>query len=656
MGSPCGRTHSFSDLALSDNLLNNLFNSKSYSQFTIFYIPELSIFIKKKDLEFSLDTPSIFWNCYLKLNNLLNNLLNIKLFLGEIDMIGAQTLVKMLEKYHVEYIFGVPGDTSIKFYEALYDNQSGIRHVMARDERSASFMADAYARLSHKPGVCECPSGAGSLYTVPGIAEANASSIPVIVITSDIPLSGEGKQTITELDTQKLYESITKWATVVKSVNKIPEVIRRAFRIATTGRPGAVHLSLPKEALCDEFSNSAKDLYADENCCTYPAFRTRGARTDLEALVDHMAGAKRLVIIVGGGANHSQAGTSIQSMAEWMAAPVVSTISGQGIMPDDHPMALGVIGDNGFHPHAHRAVEEADVLLYVGCKMGSVSTINWSMPSEKPGRKILQIDLNPEMLGNNFQNTWSVAGDARLVAEDLVTLLKGKTAHRQASDWVNSLNQQRLDFWKQAQQAFQADTTPLKPQRIIAELNRHLDETTIVISDAGTPTPYITRFLKLAAKNSRFIIPRAYGGLGYAIPAVVGAHFARPDARLVGLFGDGSLGMSAGELETISRLNIPVVLIHFNNSSFGWIKALQKLHCNKKYFSVDFNANNPARVAEGFGLKALSIETPEQLVQGLDMAFNARGPVFLDVKSEPELEDIPPVYSWMTCQAKHDKA
>ncbi|WP_300460225.1 thiamine pyrophosphate-binding protein [Desulfobacula sp.] len=569
-------------------------------------------------------------------------------------MIGAQAIVKMLEKYHVDYIFGVPGDTSIKLYEALYDNQSCIRHIMARDERSASFMADAYARLSHKPGICECPSGAGSLYTVPGVAEANASSIPLIVITSDIPLSGEGKQTITELDTQKLYESITKWASVVKSVHKIPEVMRRAFRIATTGRPGAIHLAFPKETLYDEFSKETTELYADENCCTYPAFRTRGARVELEAMVELMAGAKKLVIIVGGGANHSQAGESIRSMAEWMAAPVVSTISGQGIMPDDHPMALGVIGDNGFHPHAHRAMEEADVLLYIGCKMGSVSTINWSMPSEKPGRKILQIDLNPEMLGNNFQNTLSVAGDAKLVVEDLVTLLKGKTTQKETSEWTNKLNSQRQTFWKEAEQAFQVDSTPLKPQRIIAELNRHLNESTIVISDAGTPTPYITRYLKLAAKDSRFIIPRAYGGLGYAIPAVVGAHFARPDAKLVGLFGDGSLGMSAGELETISRLNIPAVLIHFNNSSFGWIKALQKLHCNEKYFSVDFNANDPAKVAQGFGLKALSIETAEELVQGLDIAFKSKDPIFLDVKSEPESDEIPPVYSWMQRQKKHD--
>ncbi len=190
-------------------------------------------------------------------------------------MIGSHVIVKMLEAYGVGHIFGVPGDTSISFYEALHDSRDRIRHVMARDERAASFMADAYARLSHKPGICECPSGAGSLYTVPGVAEANASGIPLIAITSDIPLAGEGRQTITELDTQGLYTSITKWAAQVKHVDKIPEMLRRAFRIATSGRPGAVHLAVPQEALKGRFSSNTSDFYAEPQCRTYPAFRTR---------------------------------------------------------------------------------------------------------------------------------------------------------------------------------------------------------------------------------------------------------------------------------------------------------------------------------------------------------------------------------------------
>jgi len=162
-------------------------------------------------------------------------------------MNGAYIIVEMLKHYGADIVFGVPGDTSIGLYEALYDANPAIRHIMARDERSASFMADAYARLSYKPGICECPSGAGPLYAIPGIAEANASSIPVILITSDIALSGEEKQTITELDCEKLFEPVTKWSYLIKNVSKIPETIRRAFRIATTGRPGAVHLAFPLE-------------------------------------------------------------------------------------------------------------------------------------------------------------------------------------------------------------------------------------------------------------------------------------------------------------------------------------------------------------------------------------------------------------------------
>ena len=561
-------------------------------------------------------------------------------------MIGANALVEMLKQYQVEYIFGVPGDTSIAFYEALYDADPAIKHIMARDERSASFMADAYARLSHKPGLCECPSGAGALYSVPGVAEANASSIPVILMTMDIPLSGEGKQTITELDTQGLFESVTKWSTVIKSADKIPEAIRRAFRIATTGRPGAALLVFPEEVISEKLEKEKSDLFSEKECHTHPAYRTRGARPELEKLTEYLVNAKRPVLVAGGGANHSQAGSAIQEVAQWLSAPVVTTISGQGLLGDEHPLAIGVIGDNGFHPHAHRAVEEADVLLYIGCKMGSVSTIKWTMPSFNSDRKILQIDLNPEMLGNNFQNTLSVTGDARLVVEDLLILLKGHTGQRNPSDWVNDINREREKFWEDAKEEFKSDKTPLKAPRIIAELNKYLDSSTIVISDAGTPTPYITRFLKLGGDDSRFIIPRAYGGLGYAIPAVVGAHFAKPEARLVGLFGDGSLGMSAGDLETVSRLNIPVVLIHFNNSAFGWIKALQKIHTREKYFSVDFTPGDPALVAKGFGLKSITIETPDELDAGFKEAFASDVPVFLDIKSEPEAEDLPPVYSW----------
>lgn len=560
---------------------------------------------------------------------------------------GAEIIVEMLIAYGIEVVFGVPGDTSLPLYDAFYNASSKIRHILARDERSAVFMADAYARLTHKPAVCECPSGAGALYSIPGIAEANASSIPVILLTSGVALSGEDKGTITELDHHKLFEPVTKWSSFLKHTHKIPETLRRAFRIATTGRPGSVHLCFPVEVMTGRLEKEERTIYAEIDCRTYPAFRTRGDSERIKKMANSLMDAKRPVIIAGGGSVHSQAGELIIKIAELLSIPVATTISGQGIMPDDHPLAIGVIGDNGFHPHAHKALDDSDTLVYLGCKMGSVSTIKWTKPSPKSDVKIIQVDIDPTMLGNNYKNELSIAGDIFLVLKDLYAQLQNRHCHSKRSIWAGQINQNREKFWKDSAAQLNSNAIPIKPQRVIHAVNEHLGGHSIVISDAGTPTPYITRFLRLKGKNSRFIIPRAFGGLGYAIPAVVGAFLAWPDARIIGLFGDGSLGMSAGELETLARLKIQVVLIHFNNGSFGWIKALQSIHSQNRFMSVDFTQGDMAAVATAFGIKSFHIKTPEALDKALDETIRHQGgPVFLDIVTEPETIELPPVYSW----------
>jgi len=559
---------------------------------------------------------------------------------------GAQILVEMLIAYGVEVVFGVPGDTSLPLYDAFYNASPKIRHILARDERSAVFMADTYARLTHKPAVCECPSGAGALYSIPGIAEANASSIPVILLTSGVALAGENKGTITELDHHKLFEPVTKWSSFLKYTNKIPETLRRAFRIATTGRPGAVHLSFPVEVMNGQMSREEINIYSETDCMGYPAYRTRGDQTRIKQLAERLAEAKRPVMIAGGGSVHSQAGELIIKIAELLSIPVATTISGQGIMSDDHPLAIGVVGDNGFHPHAHKAIEQADTLVYLGCKMGSVSTIKWTKPSPNSNAKIIQVDIDPVMLSNNYKNDLSIAGDVLLVLKDLYKELQDLGCRSDSTPWSRQINQIRKKFWQDSITQLNSNDIPIKPQRVINSVNESLLESSIVISDAGTPTPYITRFLRLRGKGSRFIIPRAFGGLGYAIPAVVGASLARPDARIIGMFGDGSLGMSAGELETLVRLNIHAILIHFNNGSFGWIKALQSIHSQGRFMSVDFTQGNMAEVATAFGMKSFHVKTPDELDHAFNEAIAYQGPVFIDVVTEPEVCELPPVYSW----------
>ncbi len=559
---------------------------------------------------------------------------------------GAEAIVEMLIAYGVELVFGVPGDTSLSLYDAFYKASPKIRHILARDERSAVFMADAYSRLTHKPAVCECPSGAGALYSIPGIAEANASSIPVILLTSGVALAGEDKGTITELDHHKLFEPVTKWSTFLKHTDKIPETLRRAFRIATTGRPGAVHLSFPTEVMNGQRNKEKFDIYAETDCMVYPAYRTRGDSDRIKQLGKILTQAEKPVLIAGGGSVHSQAGALIIKIAELLSIPVATTISGQGIMPDDHPLAIGVVGDNGFHPHAHKAIEESDTLVYLGCKMGSVSTIKWTKPSPNANIKIIQIDIDPTMLANNYKNAFSIAGDVSLVLKDLYQELQNMDCHSNSSLWAGKINKIRKSFWKDSTAQLHSNAIPIKPQRVINTVNKYLAESSVVISDAGTPTPYITRFLRLKGTGSRFIIPRAFGGLGYAIPAVVGAFLARPDAKIIGMFGDGSLGMSAGELETLARLNIHAILIHFNNGSFGWIKALQSIHSQGRFMSVDLTQGNMALVAAAFGIKSFHVKTPEELDQSLKEAAEYQGPVFIDVITEPEVSELPPVYSW----------
>ncbi len=559
---------------------------------------------------------------------------------------GAQILVEMLIAYGVEVVFGVPGDTSLPLYDAFYKASPKIRHILARDERSAVFMADAYSRLTHKPAVCECPSGAGALYSIPGIAEANASSIPLILLTSGVALAGENKGTITELDHHKLFEPVTKWSSFLKYTNKIPETMKRAFRIATTGRPGSVHLSFPVEVMNGRVNKDAIDIYAETDCMVYPAYRTRGDAARIKQLAKRLAEAKRPVIIAGGGSVHSQAGELIIKIAELLSIPIATTISGQGIMPDDHPLAIGVVGDNGFHPHAHTAIDEADTLVYLGCKMGSVSTIKWTKPSPNSNTKIIQVDIDPVMLSNNYKNEICIAGDVLLVLKDLNGELDGMACCSGSTPWSRKINQIRKTFWQDSMSQLSSNDIPIKPQRVINAVNESLAGPSVIISDAGTPTPYITRFLRLKGKESRFIIPRAFGGLGYAIPAVVGAFLARPDAKIIGMFGDGSLGMSAGELETLVRLNVPAILVHFNNGSFGWIKALQSIHSEGRFMSVDFTQGNMAAVATAFGIKSFHVKTPDELDQAFNHTLEYKGPVFIDVVTEPEVTTLPPVYSW----------
>jgi acetolactate synthase I/II/III large subunit len=561
-------------------------------------------------------------------------------------MNGAQILAHMLAAYDVRYIFGVPGDTSVPFYEALDEQREALTHIMARDERSAGYMADAYARVSNRPGVVEVPSGAGAMYAVPPVAEAQGSSVPMIIITSDTPLMGEGRGVITELDCARLFEPITKGSFLVKSAQKIPEIIRRAFRVATSGRPGTVHIAVPEDILHEHVDVSKVSLHAEEACKVFPAYPARPAAAELTRLRDFIAEAKRPLLVVGGGVNRSGAAAALTAFADAHRIPVVTTITGQHAIPDNHELSIGIVGDNGFHPHANRAMEEADLLIYLGCRNGSVVSIGWTFPPTRPDRRVVQVDIDPAVLGNNSDNALSLIGDARLVLENLIAM--GPIAGAIEPAWLTTLNEWRSAFWREAERQLAAGPgPPRRPAWVVESLNQRLFGQQLLFADPGTPTPYLSRFLRLEHPDSRLFIPRAFGGLGYAIPAVVGRWVARPDIRPIGLFGDGSFGMVVGELETLARLRVPAILLHFNNACFGWIKAQQRVQGNRAFMSVDFSDHDCSAIARAFGLKAMRAEDGESLEAALDEAFAYDGPVFVDIATESIAVTLPPVFNWL---------
>lgn len=568
--------------------------------------------------------------------------------LSHIYMNGADLLARMLRAYGVRHIFGVPGDTNISFYAALKELGGDVQHILTRDERNAGYMADAYARVTNRPGIVEVPSGAGSMYALPAVAEAHESSVPVILLSFDMPMVGEGRSVITQfVDLVRLYEPLTKASIQVKMAVKIPEIVRRAFRIATTGRPGAVNLVIPEDILHEQVDITQVSMHAEPQCMTFPAHAPAGAPAQVLMLQELIAGAQRPLFVIGGGVNRAMGGKALTELAERLRVPVVTTITGQNAIADHHELAIGIVGDNGFHPHANRAMEEADLLVYIGCRVGSVVTIGGTFPAPRLQRRIAQVDICPEVLGNTSTNELSIHGDARVVMEQLCALPAPAPMHTDPK-WVATLNVWRKRFWAEAVAPQSTNAAgALLPQAIIESLNRRLREAHFLFADPGTSTAYLNRFLRFDDPVSRIVIPRAYGGLGYALPAVVGSWAANPRIRPVALFGDGSFLMSVGELETIARLNVPAILLHFNNSCYGWIKALQKSRGTRGALSVDFSAQDASAIARGFGLAARRVQTASELEAAMDEAFAGEDPIFLDIVVESVADVVPPVYNWL---------
>ena len=560
-------------------------------------------------------------------------------------MTGAEALVRMLEQYEVKHIFGLCGDTSLPFYDALARLDHGMQHILTRDERSAGYMADAYARVTNKVGVCEGPSGGGATYLLPALVEANESSIPVLGITSDVPVTSRGKFPLTELNQQALYQPLTKWNTTIDLAEQIPSAVRNAFRAMTTGKPGSTHICLPHDV--QKHTVASSDVWAQKEHCEYPAQRYVANSADITKAAQLILGAKSPVFICGGGVINSGAEEILEKIAQLLNIPVCTTVSGQGSLAGTHPLNAGVVGANGGVMATRDVVNAADLVFFITCRAGSTTTENWRFPNKSI--PIIHLDVDPETIGANYPTTIGLVGDAKLSLEQLYLDLKTHIQSRTANciDGKAVVAQAKAIKFESFLKLANSNESPILPERIVHTLNTLLPKDAIVCADPGTPCPYFSAYFLSDIPGRHFITNRAHGALGFAMSAAIGAAIGKPQSKCVAVMGDGSFGFTVGELETITRYKLPILMIVISNSVYGWIKASQKSGYDQRYYSVDFNRTQHAKVAEAYGVKSWTVDDPQKLEGVIKAAIECGEPALVDIISQPLQDAAAPVSQWM---------
>lgn len=559
-------------------------------------------------------------------------------------MNGAEAMVRMLDAYQVRHIFGLCGDTSLPFYDALYRLDHNIEHILTRDERNAAYMADGYARVTKKVGVCEGPSGGGATYILPGLIEANLSCIPILAITSDVSTLSQGHYPLTELDQDRLMRPLTKFNAVIQSPDALPDLVRTAFRNMTTGRAGSAHLAFPidvQRGACHQGK-----IWSDPAHGSCPAYPFGPDMNILDDALDAILSAKFPIIICGGGVPLSGAKKELLEFVEKLDICVATSISGQGSILESHPNCVGVVGSNGGVPETRQVVDMADLVIFIGCRAGSVTTELWRHPSH--GTRIVHIDSDPEAIGATYQTEVTIVSDARLALQGLNTALAKRESEISfgGADAIAPLKAQKWSKFGQIIGRHRSDQ-PIPPEVTISVLQSSLGDDSIIVADPGTPCPYVSAYLPLRSTGMQIISNRAHGALGYALPAAIGAAIGAPQQKTVALMGDGSFGFTCGELETVVRLNLPLTCIIFSNSTYGWIKAGQKAGFGKRYYAVDFDRTNHRAVAEAFGVRAWQVKDPQHLAPILCEALGSNEPTLIDIISQPLQEANAPVSEWI---------
>src|SRR3989344_3863931 len=545
------------------------------------------------------------------------------------NMSGSKALMKALEKEGVKEAFGLPGGANLPMYDELY--KSNIRHILVRHEQSAAHMADGFGRVSRKAGVCFATSGPGATNIITGLATAQADSAPMIAVTGQVPVKMIGRDAFQESDIIGISNPIVKYAFQPREASEIPEVVKKGFYIAETGRPGAVLIDIPK----DVQQNEAEMIFPDE-------VRIRGYHpwTDPDVLeteraIDLLLSAQRPIILAGGGVIISTAFSELQTLAEMLMIPVVTTFKGKGAFPENHALSLGPIGMHG-HAEANKLMVEADCVLAIGTRFSDRSV--GTFEEFEKNLKIIHMDVDPAEIGKNQTTHVAVVGDVKASLRIMVKLLI-KRALKKSDDnvWIKHVNEVR-DYWRQNLKIHPGEMGAAK---ILRKLREVLPKEAIVTTEVGQHQMWASLFFDVIHPGT-FFSSTGLGTMGWGFPAAIGAKTARPDVPVVDIAGDGSFNMTENSLATSVLENLPVIVFLVNNYSLGMVAQWQRTFYDRRMIGVDQkNCPDYVKLAESYGAQGIRAQSLDELGKAIKAGLKSDVATVIDIPIDPE-EDVLP--------------
>ena len=551
------------------------------------------------------------------------------------QMLGAQAIVASLEAEGVDVVFGYPGGQALRIYDALFDSTQ-ITHILARHEQGAVHMADGYARSTGRPGVAIVTSGPGATNTVTGIATAYMDSVPLIVITGQVPRAVIGTDSFQESDIVGITMPVVKHSFLLQSTEELTRTIREAFHIAVTGRPGPVLIDVPSDIAGARMTFD----YPDEVCL--PSYKPtyRGNAKQIRAACGLIAQAERPLICVGGGVGISDASEELIELIDLMGIPAVTTLMGKGSLPASHPLNLGPVGMHGAK-YSNLAITECDLLIAAGARFSD--RVTGSLSEFAPHAKVIHIDIDPAEIGKILHCDVPIVGDLKGVLAGLVEQLRKEGASSRTKEWLGA-----IDAWRERYPFYHPNVgdgpDEIIPELVLKELSMQLDpRASVVVTEVGQHQMWAHQFIDREEPRS-FLSSGGLGTMGFGFPAAIGAAIGNPQKAVVCVAGDGSFQMNSQEMATAAINGVPVKVMVMDNRALGMVRQWQRLFYGERYSSTQLAANPDfVKLADAYSWQAERVDHPSQVPDAIARMLASDGPYLLDVSISREQNVYPMV-------------